>query len=150
MRVTFAIAGILLAVLGGSPVQAGPKEDAYAAVEQWAAAVNAADVERIVAAYTSDALVLGTVSPSLASKPDEIRTYFGPGARAKVQVKMGDSAAAVLSDGAVAFVGFYEFSRIQDGQTITIPARFTFVSVKRDGAWKLALHHSSPRPKPAQ
>ena len=140
----------LIALAAPSPAQAGPKEDAYIAVDQWAAAFNAGDVEKIVAAYTPDALVLGTISPSLASKPDDLRKYFGTSAAAKSQVKIGDFSTLVLSDGAVVFTGFYEFSRPRDGQTVVTPSRFTFVAVKRGDSWKLLHHHSSVRPKPPQ
>jgi uncharacterized protein (TIGR02246 family) len=130
--------------------KAGTKEDAFAAIEQWSAALNAGDVERIVATYTPDALVLGTVSPVLASSPDELRKYFSPGAAAKVQVKIGEYSAIVISDSAVIFSGFYEFSRVSDGKPIETPARFSFLTVKRDGKWSIAHHHSSVRPKPPQ
>lgn len=129
--------------------KAGTKEDAYGAVEQWAAAFNASDVERIVASYTPDALLLGTVSPTLASSPDDLRKYFSPAAAAKAQVKIGEYSAIVISDSTVIFAGFYEFSRMQDGQPVVVPARFSLLAVKRDGKWMLAHHHSSVRPKPS-
>ena len=128
----------------------GTKEDAYAAVERWESVFNAGEVENILAAYTPDALVLGTLSPSLASKPDDLRTYFGAAAAAKSQVKIGESSAIVLSNEAVVFTGFYEFTRIKEGQTVTLPSRFTFVVEKRNGAWKIVHHHSSLRPQPPQ
>jgi len=105
----------------------------------------------IVGTYTTDALVLGTVSPGLASKPDDLRAYFKPVVAAKSQVKLGDHSALVLSSDAVAIVGFYDFSRPgADGQPIVIPARFSFVLVKKGDLWQIAHLHSSLKPKPPQ
>ena len=129
---------------------AGPKEDAYAAIEAWVAAFNAGDLDKILAAYTPDALVLGTLSPSLASKPDDLRSYFGAAVAAKSQVRIVDAYPVVLSDEAVVFTGFYTFSRPRDGQMVDIPSRFTFVVERRGGIWKLVHHHSSLKPQPSQ
>ena len=131
-----------------APLYAGTAEEAYAAVDQWVAAFNANDPERTVAAYTPDAFVLGTVSPGLASSAGDLRAYFGASAAARSQVKMGEWSARVLSNDAVVFAGFYEFSRPVEGKLLTAPARFSFVAVRRDGAWKLLHHHSSMRPAP--
>jgi uncharacterized protein (TIGR02246 family) len=119
-----------------------------AGVERWSEAFNAGDVEQIVRMYTNDALVLGTLSPGMTSRPDDRRAYFKAAADAKLQVKLGDHSAIAVADDAVAIAGFYDFSRpAADGQPVVIAARFSFVMVKKDGIWKIALHHSSVRPK---
>jgi uncharacterized protein (TIGR02246 family) len=133
------------------PALADEREDAYAGVERWSAAFNSGDVEQIVRMYTDDALVLGTLNPGMISKPDDLRAYFKAAAAAKLQVKLGDHSAAALAEDAVAIVGFYDFSRqASDGQPVVVPARFSFVMVKKDGIWKIAHHHSSVRPKSPQ
>jgi hypothetical protein len=87
----------------------------------------------------------------LASKPDDLRAYFKPAVAAKFQVKLGDHSALVLSNDAVAIVGFYDLSRPgADGQPIVIPARFSFVLVKKGDLWQIAHLHSSLKPKPPQ
>ena len=148
---TRTIAAAICASLCCTVALAGPKEDAYQTVEKWAAAFNSSDVEKVVALYSEDALVLGTLSPTLASKPDDLRHYFARSAAAKSHVTLGESAASVLSPDAVAFEGFYEFSRPgKDGAAPAVnPARYSFVVVKRGSEWKIVQHHSSPRPKPA-
>jgi len=111
-------------------------------------ALNAGDVEQVVRMYTNDALVLGILSPGMTSRPDDLRAYFKAAADAKLQVKLGDHSAIAVADDAVAIAGFYDFSRpAADGQPVVIAARFSFVMVKKDGIWKIALHHSSVRPK---
>lgn len=129
-----------------------PVDDATAIVEQWAAAFNAGDVDKIIARYTSDASVHGTTAPNLAVGTDSLRAYFTPAARARTQVKMdGNGTATALSPDHIVLAGFYEFSGTRaDGQAFTAPARYTFVLVRRDGAWRIAHQHSSPRAKPAQ
>src|SRR3979411_3342405 len=52
------------------PARAAELEDAYAGVERWSEAFNAGDVE--LRMYTNDALVLGTLSPGMISKPDDL------------------------------------------------------------------------------
>jgi uncharacterized protein (TIGR02246 family) len=141
----FAVAVII------PPALADEREDAYAGVERWSAAFNSGDVEQIVRVYTDDALVLGTLSPGMISKPDDLRAYFKAAAAAKLQVKLGDHSAVALAKGAVAIAGFYDFSRpAADGQPVVVPARFSFVMVKKDGIWKIAHHQSSVRPKSPQ
>ena len=84
----------------------------------------------------------------MTSKPDDLRAYFRAAAAAKLQVKLGDHSAVALAEDAVAIAGFYDFSRpTADGQPVVVPARFSFVMVKKDGIWKIAHHHSSVRPK---
>ena len=126
---------------------AGPTEDASAVIDQWVAAFNSGDVEKMVATYAPDATLHGTVNPTLASGHDALRSYFGPPAKNKPQVKMGGSTVTVLSDSAVVLVGFYEFYGPQPGRLlVTLPARYTFVVARRDDQWRIVHHHSSARP----
>jgi hypothetical protein len=95
--------------------------------------------------YTNDALVLGTLSPGMTSKPDDLRAYLKAAAAEKLQVKLGDHSAVALAEDAVAIAGFYDFSRpAADGQPVVVPARFSFVMAKKDGIWKIV------RPKSPQ
>ena len=63
---------------------ADKREDAYAGVERWSEAFNSGDVEQIVRMYTDDALLLGTLSPGMTSKPDDLRAYFKGGSSRKI------------------------------------------------------------------
>src|SRR5260370_20834737 len=75
---------------------ADKREDAYAGVERWSEAFNSGDVEQIVRMYTDDALLLGTLSPGMTSKPADLRAYFKGAATAELHVKLGDHSAVVL------------------------------------------------------
>src|ERR1700721_418718 len=137
----FAVAAVIPPALADKP------EDAYAGVERWSEAFNSGDVEQIVRMYTNDALVLGTLGPGMTSRPDDLRAYFKAAADAKLQVKLGDHSAIAVADDAVAIAGFYDFSRpAADGQTVVIPARFSFVMVKKTGVWKMLIKISLGRP----
>jgi uncharacterized protein (TIGR02246 family) len=149
-RMQGLILGGVIALAMALPCHADPREDAFEMADDWAAAFNTGNVEKIVALYAPEALVLGTVSPSLARTPDDLRKYFSASSAAKSQVKLGEKAVAVLSNDAVAMTGFYEFSRPAGGKEVVTPARFTFIMVRRDGGWKIVHHHSSVRPKAPQ
>lgn len=132
------------------PALADEREDAYASIERWSEAFNSGDVEQIVRMYTNDALVLGTLSPGMTTKSDDLRAYFKAAAAAKLQVRLGDHSAVALAEDAVVIAGFYDFSAPAGGHPVVVPARFSFVMVKKDGIWKIAHHHSSVRPKSPQ
>ena len=129
---------------------AGPAEDANAVVERWSVAFNSNDPEAIAKIYTSDALLLGTVSPIMSEGTDAIVKYFTPTKGTGNKNKLGDRRTIVLGDNAVVVTGFYEFTRMQEGKPVPGPARFTMLVVKRDGEWRIAHHHSSPHVQPKQ
>jgi uncharacterized protein (TIGR02246 family) len=142
----------LVALLLSLPVLAfgGPAEDANAVIDQWAALFTANDASALVQLYSADAVVLGTVSPTIAQGTEAIRAYFSrlPGSGSKVVI--GERRTIVVNDAAVTSAGFYDFTLMRDGQSVPNPARFTFLVIKRDGRWLIAHHHSSFRPKPPQ
>src|ERR1700720_998371 len=69
------LAWTLVLVLPMSAV-AGPKEDALQVVDQFKKAFDASDVQGIVKLFAPDAVFLGTVSPKLATKTEDIDAYF--------------------------------------------------------------------------
>jgi len=129
---------------------AGPKEDAYAVLVKWGQAIDAGDGAAVAALYLPEATLWGTVAPVLRTTPDEIHKYFVPVAAGGFKVHLGDHTSVVLSDDAVVDAGLYDFSRVKDGQSTTLYARYSFVLVKRANGWMIAHHQSSLLPKPAQ
>jgi uncharacterized protein (TIGR02246 family) len=119
-------------------------EAAKALVLRWEQAFNTRDPAPVVALYAEDAKLFGTSQAKLYLGLDQVRTYF----RGRSTVKLGEQTLDQLSDDTVLSVGHYVFTREQDGQPVSNPARFTFVLTCRDGAWRILHHHSSAQPKP--
>ena len=92
---------------------------------------------------------MGHASPTLRSDPAALRTYFVGAFQAlpKATVKFGDQLIRVYGDTAVN-TGYYKFSYTKDGETKSIPARYSFTFVKEDNDCKIVDHHSSAVPSP--
>jgi hypothetical protein len=58
---------------------------------------------------------------------------------------MGEHRVQLFGDVAVN-TGYYILNTHRDGALVLLPARFTFVYQRRDGAWLIVEHHSSARP----
>jgi hypothetical protein len=71
--------------------------------------------------YAQDAVLWGTLSPTVRSDPGAIKAYFVGAFQAlpKATVKFGDQLIRVYGNTAVN----YTFSYIKEGETKTIPAR---------------------------
>ncbi len=123
---------------------AGPAEEANAVVDRFSAAYTSNDPEAVVILYTPDAILLGTVSPVISTGTEAIRKYFsmikGSGNKNVIQ----ERRTIVLGDNAVVITGFYEFTRMKDGNPVPGPSRFTMLITRSGGEWRIAHHHSSP------
>ena len=139
----FLLACAFFAMLPISAI-AGPKEDALQVIEQFKKAFDSADVSTVVSLFAPDAVFLGTVSPKLSTKTDEINTYFqGIKVDTPRKIVLGEFSTIVLSDTAVVFAGLDAFSSTRDGKMTERPARFTFVVTKEDQGWRIKHFHSS-------
>jgi uncharacterized protein (TIGR02246 family) len=125
----------------------GPKEDAFQVVEQFKKAFDTSDVEGVVRLFAPDAVLLGTQSPILATKTEQIESYF-QGLRQFMprSVIFEDYSTLVVSETAVLFAGLDTFTQTNDGKTVTRPVRFTMLIVKTDQGWRIRHFHSSARP----
>ena len=150
MNKLIRVLGLLLLSLATTMVFAAPGEEANAVIDRWSAAYTSNDPEAIVRLYAPDAILLGTVSPVISVGTEAIRKYFalvkGSGNKNTIQ----ERHTIVLDDNAVVVTGFYEFTRMKDGQSSPSPSRFTMLVSKRNGEWQIAHHHSSPHVLPKQ
>lgn len=150
MNKLIRVLGLLLLSLATTMVFAAPAEEANAVIDRWSAAYTSNDPEAIVKLYAPDAILLGTVSPVISVGTEAIRKYFalvkGSGNKNTIQ----ERHTIVLDDSAVVVTGFYEFTRMKDGQPSPSPSRFTMLVSKRNGEWQIAHHHSSPHVLPKQ
>jgi uncharacterized protein (TIGR02246 family) len=125
---------------------AAPKDEVAAATQAWAEAFNSRNPERVLALYDSEAVLWGTISPTLRDTPDAIRDYFkGLPGQPQGRVTIGEHRIRVYGDTAID-TGYYTFSNVRDGQPVTNPARFSLTYRRRDGRWLIVDHHSSAVP----
>jgi hypothetical protein len=123
-------------------MRAGLIDEAKAFLGHWAAMFNTQIPERLVPLYAEDGTLHGTSQAKLNHGTAQIRAYF----RGTSTVQLGPYLTEALSDDTVLCVGSYAFTRVQDGQAVTTPARFTFVLRRNGGAWRVVHHHSSREP----
>jgi uncharacterized protein (TIGR02246 family) len=146
---TFAVSFAIGLLLAGSGAVAGAKEDVAAATTKWGHTVGQNDPDKVVLLYATDGVLWGTLSPKLRSDRAGLRDYFVAAFKALpgLNVSFGDQLIRVYGDTAVN-TGYYTFSYGKDGETKTLPARYSFTFVKTGGNWMIVDHHSSAMPAP--
>ncbi|MGA9036035.1 MAG: DUF4440 domain-containing protein [Pseudolabrys sp.] len=152
MQTRLGISGVVLVLTAGLSVQtaaACPRESVAAAVEKWASVFAENNPDTIMALYSKDAVLWGTLSPTVRSDPAALKAYFVGAFQAlpKATVKFGDQLIRVYGDTAVN-TGYYTFSYTKDGEIKSIPARCSFTYVKDGNDCKIVDHHSSATPSP--
>jgi uncharacterized protein (TIGR02246 family) len=126
---------------------AEPKTEVAAAASMWAETIG--DSERVSSLYSDDAVLWGTLAPTLRTGRSAVRDYFTAVAKVTPGIKLsfGDQSIRVYGNTAVN-TGSYTFSWVKDGETKTLPARYSFTYVKDGDRWLIVDHHSSPMPSP--
>jgi len=126
------------------------QHDAAGVLVAWVTGFNAGDVDAIAGLYSPDATLFGTISPTLTTRSEDVRTYFAAVAKSRMRVKLIDVPTVTdIADAAVVLSGLYEFSGPRpSGESFVMPARYSFVVVNIDGQWRIAHQHSSPQTKP--
>ena len=146
----FSLFLVLLA--WSAAIQAGPKEDALAAYEQFFTRFTTDNHEQVITLFAPDALFYGTASPEVVTDPEGIRKYFIAalsGARGDVKARPFANTALALSDNVVIISGKWQSERTLDGKMVTAgPSRVTVVMQKRGDCWLIVQFHNSPTPKP--
>jgi uncharacterized protein (TIGR02246 family) len=128
---------------------AASRDGVAAAVAKWTAVFVDDNPDVILALYDDDGVLWGTLSPTIAVGKPAIRGYFERAYKALPghKVTFGQQTIRVYGDTAINS-GYYTFSYVRDGETRTIPARYSFVYRKRGDDWKIVDHHSSAMPPP--
>jgi hypothetical protein len=152
MQTRLGINGVVLVLTAGLSVQtatACSKEAVAATVEKWTSVFAENNPDTIVPLYSKDAVLWGTLSPTVRSDPAALKAYFVGAFQAlpKVTVRFGDQLIRVYGDNAID-TGYYTFSYTKDGETKSIPARYSFTFVKDGNDCKIVDHHSSAMPSP--
>jgi uncharacterized protein (TIGR02246 family) len=140
---------LLSSVLITSIAFAGLKEDVSAATARWEATLGEDDPDTIVPLYAEDAVLWGTLSPTVRSDRAALRDYFvrAFAALPGLKVTFGEQLVRIYGDTAVN-TGYYTFSYVKDGERKTLPARYSFTFVKSGNTWLIVDHHSSSMPPP--
>jgi uncharacterized protein (TIGR02246 family) len=151
MKRTRLIVAVLSLVLlaGAQAAWAQAREEVAAAVAKWTELFVDDNPDVILALYAPDAVLWGTLSPTIRQGPAALREYFVAAFKALPghKVTFGEQLIRVYGNTAINS-GYYTFSYVKDGETKMIPARYTFVYVKGDKGWIIADHHSSAVPAP--
>ena len=122
------------------------EKEVQQAFDAWIAAVSRGSSDDIVKLYTQDAVLLATLSPVVRDTPALRKDYFDE-FTAKQDLKGVVNEAHIRVFGNVAVnSGLYTFTYTKDGETIEVPARFSFVYRKSPQGWLIVDHHSSRRP----
>jgi uncharacterized protein (TIGR02246 family) len=151
MRSSAKVAGAALALLVLSPLAStalvDPKEEVAAATSAWGKALGEDEPETVLPFYSDDAVLWGTLSPTVRSNRAALRDYFVTAFKVLpgLKVTFGDQLIRVYGNAAVN-TGYYTFAYIKDGQTQTLPARYSFTYVKNGERWFIVDHHSSAMP----
>jgi uncharacterized protein (TIGR02246 family) len=147
IRAGLALSVVLLSLPTGA--SAGPREDVAAAAATWATALGEDDPDKVLPLYSDDAVFWGTLSPTLRADRAALRDYFVAAFKVLpgLKVTFGDQMIRVYGTTAVN-TGYYTFSYVKEGETKSLPARYSFTYVKNGDYWLIVDHHSSAMPPP--
>ena len=140
--------GLSIVLLSFTPISwAEPREDVAAATLAWGQALGEDDPDKALPFYSDDAVLWGTLSPTVRADRSALREYFVTAFKVLpgLKVAFGEQRIRVYGDGAVN-TGYYTFSYVKDGETKTWPARYSFTYVKKGERWLIVDHHSSAMP----
>ena len=131
---------------------AEPKNEVAAATSTWARALGDDDPDKVLPLYADDAVLWGTLSPTVRSDRSTVRDYFVAAFKVLpgLKVAFGDQLIRVYDCGTAVNTGYYTFFYVKDGETKSLPARYSFTYVKRGDAWLIVDHHSSAIPPVAK
>lgn len=149
----FVLGVLLLSVATGCATvaldTAASRNDVAAAAVKWTAIFVDDNPDAILALYDDEGVLWGTLSPTILAGKPAIRGYFERAYKALPghKVVFGEQKIRVYGDTAINS-GYYTFSFVRDGETRTLPARYSFVYKKRGNDWLIVDHHSSSVPAP--
>jgi uncharacterized protein (TIGR02246 family) len=139
---------LTIALLALAPIaSAEPKEEVAAATAAWGRALGEDDPDKVLPLYSDDAVLWGTLSPTVRADRSALREYFITAFKVlpSLKVTFGDQRIRVYGGSAVN-TGYYTFSYTKDGETKTLPARYSFTFIKSGENWVIVDHHSSAMP----
>ena len=127
----YLVAGLMLLIVTAS-ARAAQKEEAFAVIEQFKKAYDAADPPAIVKLFAPDSIFLGTTMQKPTRDKEAILKYFQASASANLpkHVEIENYEALQVSESAMLFTGQNVFFQTRDGKEVPTLARFTFLITK--------------------
>ena len=124
------------------------KQDVDGALTQWKEAVEGGNVDAIMKLYEKHAIMISTFAQDPLTKREQIEGYFKRViVNPDIKVEIEDTHPRTFGTMAVNS-GRYTLSYTQEGEQVTIPARFSFVYSLEGGKWLIVDQHSSRVPLP--
>jgi uncharacterized protein (TIGR02246 family) len=117
--------------------------------DRWNASLATLDPLKVTANYTSDAVLLPTVSNTPRTDSASIQEYFVHFLESHPQGKI-DTRSVKIGCNMASDVGTYTFTLAgkTPGETQIVKARYSYIYVYRDKQWLISHHHSSAMPEP--
>ncbi|MEV7021913.1 SgcJ/EcaC family oxidoreductase [Kitasatospora sp. NPDC093558] len=116
--------------------------------DQWNAALQTGDPEKVADRYASDAVLLPTASRVIRTDRAGIVDYFEHFLQKKPRGEKVRSVINILDGNSAIDAGLYRFHLTdpKTGATKPVDARYTYEYEKRGGKWLIVNHHSSVLP----
>ena len=127
--------------------QAKTMKEIATVVHKWTEVFADDNPETILTLYDDEAVLWGTLSSTRLSGKKAIFGYFDKAFKALPghKVTFGDQMIRIYGDIAIN-TGYYTFSYVKDGESKSLPARYSFVYRNHNGNWRIIDHHSSAMP----
>ena len=117
---------------------AGPKEDVAVATMKWGETPGRNDPDQIIALYAPDAVLWGTLSPTMRADRAALRDYFVTAFKVLPNLKVAFGEQLIRVYGTIAInTGYYTFSFGRDSETKTLAARYSFTLVNDGQTWMI-------------
>ena len=139
-----ALALCMVLLSFGSSALVEPKADVAAATLAWGQALGEDDPEKVLPFYSDDAVLWGTLSPTVRSDRSALRDYFVTAFKVlpRLKVAFGDQLIRVYGNAAVE-TGLSTMKGRDAEQVVPEENRFTRVWIKEEGRWRLVANHYS-------
>lgn len=128
---------------GGAQAARPTTQEVQALFDEWNRALATLDPAKVADRYTTDAVLLPTVSNKVRAGHAEIADYFEHFLKGKPQGQILDSRVSVLGPDTALDAGTYRFTTASG----PVDARYTFVYERTNGKWLIKHHHSSAMPE---
>ena len=124
-----------------------PTQQIQDTFDKWLDAVSSGSSDAVMKLYAKDAVLLPTLSPYVHNTPELRKQYFDAfTSKSDLKGVVNEEHIRVFGNTAVNS-GLYTFTFTKDGETIEVPARFSFVYRKTPHGWLIVDHHSSRLPE---